>query len=216
MTDVPPADWPSVRLLTHPLIQDQLATLRDRDTPVAGFRRAMQALAALMVSDVTRDFETSDVQVTTPLAVAPASRPLRPIVLVPILRAGIGLLDGMLQMLPQAMVGHIGLYRDEDTVRPVTYYTKLPPEVTDGEVLLLDPMLATGHSAAAAAAQLKQSRASRVRLVCVLAAPEGLRQFTAAHPDVTVYCAAIDSHLNDHSYIVPGLGDAGDRYFGTV
>ncbi len=216
MTEDPPTDWPNVRLLAHPLIQDQLATLRDRDTPVAGFRRAMQALAALMVADVTRDFEIRDAQVTTPLAVAPASRPLRPIVLVPILRAGIGLLDGMLQMLPQAMVGHIGLYRDEDTVRPVPYYTKLPPEVTDGEVLLLDPMLATGHSAASAAAQLKESKARRIRLVCVLAAPEGLRQFTGAHPDISVYCAAIDSHLNDHSYIVPGLGDAGDRYFGTV
>lgn len=214
--EIIPNDWPNVRLLAHPLIQDQLATLRDRDTPVAGFRRAMQALAALMVPDVTRDLECRDVQITTPLAAAPGSRPLRPIVLVPILRAGIGLLDGMLQMLPQAMIGHIGLYRDEESIRPVSYYTKLPPEITEGEVLLLDPMLASGHSADAAVAQLKKTGARRVRLVCVLAAPEGLRHFTAAHPDVPVFCASIDSHLNDRSFIVPGLGDAGDRYFGTV
>ncbi len=211
-----PDEWPSLRLLAHPLIQEQLATLRNRETPVAGFRRAMQTLAALMVPEVTRGFETRSFEVVTPLATAPASRPLRPIVLVPILRAGIGLLDGMLEILPQAMVGHIGLYRDEDTVRPVSYYTKLPAEIADGDVLLLDPMLASGHSACAAVDQLKQSGATRIHFVCVLAAPEGLRQFNSTHPDVPVYCAAVDSHLNEASFIVPGLGDAGDRYYGTI
>jgi uracil phosphoribosyltransferase len=206
---------PNIFVVDHPLVQAKLSLLRAKDTSIADFRRLMRELAALLAYPVTADLEVASRAVETPLAPFAGTRMARQIILVPILRAGLGLLEGMLHLFPRAAVGHIGMYRDEETLLPQHYYAKTPAGLADGEVILLDPMLATGQSAAAAVTELKNRGATRIRLLCVVSAPQGLNVMQAAHPDVSIYTAAVDERLDERGFIVPGLGDAGDRYFGT-
>ena len=201
----------------HPLVQEKLRLLRDVSTSPKEFRALLAEVSVLLAYEALRDLPLETVSVETPVATASAVR-LRngQPVLVPILRAGLGMSDGILQVLPEAAVGHIGLYRDHDTHQPVEYYRKLPADIAGRDVLLLDPMLATGGSAVAALDLLKSVGVRSLRLICLVAAPEGVRAVAAAHPDVPMFGAALDSHLNQDAYIVPGLGDAGDRLFGTL
>ena len=203
-------------VLDHPLIQHKLSILRREETDTKTFRELITEIAMLMCFEATRDLETEDVEIETPVAkcVAKQLKGKQPAI-VPILRAGIGMVDGMLNLLPQARVGHIGLYRDPETCKPVEYYCKLPDDIAEREVFVVDPMLATGGSAIDAISQIKKRGVTRIRFMCTIAAPEGLAALQEAHPDVQIYCAACDSHLNEHNYIGPGLGDAGDRIFGT-
>jgi uracil phosphoribosyltransferase len=205
----------SVAVIDHPLVATGLSILRAKQTPSDVFRRNLQDISVLLYLEASRTWETHAIQVETPLAAGPGAVLTRPVVLVPILRAGLGMLDGILRIAPDASIGHIGLYRDAETLRPVSYYDRLPVNVAMAEVLLLDPMLATGNSACEAASILKAQGAERIQFLCIVACPPGLEQFQREHPDVPIVTAAIDSQLNDHGYIVPGLGDAGDRYFGT-
>jgi uracil phosphoribosyltransferase len=207
---------PGVSVADHPLIQHKLTLLRRRETSTAGFRRIAREIGLLLAYEVTRDLKLELVDIETPLE--PMQAPLlagKKLCLVPILRAGNGLLDGMLDAVPAARVGHIGLYRDPETLVPVEYYVKLPEDIADRLAIVVDPMLATGHSAVGAVHRLKEAGATQVRFVCLVAAPEGLRAFTAEHPDVPVVTAAVDRELDAHGYIRPGLGDAGDRLYGT-
>jgi len=200
----------------HPLIQHKLTIMRRKDTTTDNFRRLLREIAQLLAYEVTRDLPLELVPIETPLAAIAAPQISgKKLCLVSILRAGNGMLDGMLDILPAARVGHIGLYRDPATLAPVEYYFKVPDDIAERLVIVVDPMLATGHSAAAALGRLKAAGAATIKFVCVLAAPEGVAALRAAHPDVPVYTAAVDDHLNAHGYIVPGLGDAGDRLFGT-
>ena len=201
--------------LTHPLIQHELSQLRQKDCPPHVFRACVRRIAALMTPYHCADLATTAVDVTTPLETIEGQCLARPIVLVPILRAGLGFLDGFLDMIPQASVAHIGLKRDETTLLPKTYYSNLPPVIVDSDVILLDPMLATGGSAVEAVRQLRAAGVHSIRFACLVAAPEGVAVFSRACPDVPIYTAALDRCLNDHGYILPGLGDAGDRLFGT-
>ena len=202
--------------LDHPLIQHKLTLMRQKDRSTSSFRNLMNEISMLMAYEVTRNMPTQLIEIETPL-----ERTLAPVidgkktVFVSILRAGTGFLDGMLNVVPAARVGHIGLYRDPTTLQAVEYYFKVPQAMHERDAIVLDPMLATGNSAVAAVQRLKATEPKSIRFVCLLAAPEGLKHFHAAHPDVAVYTAAIDRALNDHGYIVPGLGDAGDRLFGT-
>lgn len=205
----------AVRILDHPLAAAQLSILRARTTLPEEFRRALHKLALLLLVEAARDWETETVALESPLASFVGSLLPRSIVLVPILRAGLGLQEGMLSLVPEAATGHIGLYRDPVTLRPVKYFSCLPANLADAQVLVLDPMLATGHSAAEAVSIVKVAGATRVQLVCVLACPPGVAEMQRAHPGVPIIVAAVDPILNDRGYIVPGLGDAGDRYFGT-
>jgi len=205
----------SVTVVSHPLIQHNLTHLRDQRTGHEAFRRLLSQTAGLMVYEVTRNFPLKRVKVTTPVAKTGGAVLTRPIVLVPVLRAGLGMLDGILHVLPHATVGHIGLFRRKKTFEAVKYYTKLPNHLDRSAVILIDPMLATGNSAAAAAEVLKAHGAKHVSLVCLVASPAGLTKLNRDHPDLTIYTAAVDERLNAHAYIVPGLGDAGDRLFGT-
>ena len=206
----------NVFVADHPLVQHKLAVLRDAATPSKEFRRLIQEITELMVYEATRDLPMKDVEVQTPVAVAKCKKLAgRKLAFVPILRAGLGMMDGALELVPSARVGHIGLYRDPETLKPVEYYCKLPGDIEERDVIVLDPMLATGGSAIDAITQIKTRHPRNVKFMCIIAAPEGLAALTEAHPDVAVYCAALDDHLNDHGYIVPGLGDAGDRIFGT-
>ncbi|RLE30442.1 uracil phosphoribosyltransferase [Candidatus Acetothermia bacterium] len=202
-------------IVDHPLIQAKLTRLRDKSTDRLQFRRILEELTALMVYEITRDFPTRPVQVETPLERTQGVELARPVVLVPILRAGIVMTDGVLNLIPTARVGHIGLYRDPNTLQPVQYYLKLPGNVKEALVIVVDPMLATGGSATEAVRLVKERGARDVRFLCLVAAPEGVRAFRATHPEVPVYAAALDRELNEHGYILPGLGDAGDRLFGT-
>jgi uracil phosphoribosyltransferase len=205
-----------IKVIDHPLIQHKLTFMRRKDTSSQDFRAALREISMLMAYEVMRDRPLELVEIETPVAQMKA--PViagRTICLVSILRAGNGLLDGMLEILPSARVGHIGLYRDPATLAAVEYYCKLPFDMSERDVIVLDPMLATGHSAVAAVDRIKEATPQSIKLVCLLAAPEGLTTFHDAHPDVNIFTAAVDSHLNDHGYIVPGLGDAGDRLFGT-
>jgi uracil phosphoribosyltransferase len=207
---------PSVTVLSHPLVQHKLTLLRRKDTPTADFRRITRELSLLLTYEVTRDLPLESVPIQTPLE--PMDAPYlsgKKLCFVPILRAGTGLLDGMLDLIPSARVGHIGLYRDPETLVPVEYYLKVPEDLRERLVVLVDPMLATGHSAAAALTRLRQAGAVQLRFVCLLAAPEGLAVLQAEHPHVPVFTAAIDRGLDEHGYIRPGLGDAGDRLYGT-
>jgi uracil phosphoribosyltransferase len=210
------AEHPNVTVVDHPLVQHKLTLLRDRRTPTAQFRQLAREISLLMAYEVTRVLPLEDVAIETPL-----ERMLAPhltgkkLCFVSILRAGNGILDGMLDLVPSARVGHIGLYRDPATLMPVEYYVKLPDDVHQRLALVVDPMLATGHSAAAAVARLKQAGAAQISFTCLIAAPEGLRVFAEAHPDVKLFTAAIDRCLDEHGYIRPGLGDAGDRLYGT-
>ena len=202
--------------IRHPLVQHKLGLMRKRETSTSVFRSLLAEISMLLAYEVTRDLPTHEVAAETP--VAPTTIRLldgKKIVLVSILRAGNGLLDGMLRILPSARVGHVGLYRDPTTLQAIEYYFKVPHEMAERDVVVLDPMLATGNSAVAAVRRLRGTHPRSIRFVCLLTCPEGLAAFHRAHPDVPVYTAAIDSHLNEHGYIVPGLGDAGDRLFGT-
>ncbi|MES2958854.1 MAG: uracil phosphoribosyltransferase [Pseudomonadota bacterium] len=205
-----------VHHLIHPLIQHKLTLMREKDRSTSGFRRLLHEIALLMAYELTRDMPTQSVEIETPLEKATGTLiDGRKTVFVAILRAGAGLLDGMLEVVPGARVGHIGLYRDPKTLAAVEYYFKLPEHMGERDVIVLDPMLATGHSAAAAVTRIKTLRPRSIRFACLLAAPEGLAHFHALHPDVPITTCAIDRELNDHGYILPGLGDAGDRIFGT-
>jgi uracil phosphoribosyltransferase len=206
----------SVHLLDHPLIQHKLTLLRRKETSTTSFRRLLKEIGALMAYEVTRDMPMLDVEIETPLETM-RSKLIdgKKLVFVPILRAGTGLLDGFLDVVPGARVGHIGLYRDPKTLVAIEYYLKLPGGMSERDAVVLDPMLATGHSAVAAVERLKETRPRSIRMVCLLAAPEGIATFRSAHPDVAIYTAAIVRQLDSHGYILPGLGDAGDRIFGT-
>lgn len=208
--------FPNVTVVDHPLVQHKLSLMRNKETSTANFRRLLREVALLIGYEITRELPLAKLAIETP--VGPTEAPFiegKKLVVVPILRAGLGLADGLLDLIPSARVGHIGLYRDPKTLQPVEYYCKLPEDVAERLVLLCDPMLATAHSASAAVTLLKQRGVKQIRLLCLLAAPEGLRTITREHPDLPIFTGAIDSHLNDHAYIVPGLGDAGDRLFGT-
>ena len=203
-------------IFDHPLIQHKISLLRNKNTGSKEFRELVGEVSMLMCYEATRDLPLKEVEIETPVALAKTKVIAgRQLAFVPILRAGIGMLDGVLSMVPAAKVGHIGLYRDPQTLQPVKYYCKLPSDINEREVIVLDPMLATGGSAVAAIQMLKESGAANIKFMCIIAAPEGLNALTEAHPDVQVYCAALDEKLNDDKYIVPGLGDCGDRIFGT-
>ena len=205
-----------VTVLDHPLVQHKLSLLRDKDTSTNSFRRLAQEISLLLAYEVTRDLKTELVEIETPLERMLAPRLAgKKLCFVSILRAGNGILDGMLDLVPAARVGHVGLYRDPHTLTPVEYYLKLPDDMAERVAVLVDPMLATGNSAAAAVERIKQSGATDIRFVCLLAAPEGLEAFHDEHPDVPVFTCAIDRGLDEHGYIRPGLGDAGDRLYGT-
>lgn len=206
----------NVHVLDHPLIQHKLSFIRDKNTGSKDFRDLVEEVAMLMAYEVTRDFPLQEVEIETPVAMATTKVIAgRKVGLVPILRAGLGMVDGMLRLIPAAKVGHVGLYRDPETLQPVEYYCKLPPDVEERDLIVIDPMLATGGSAAAAITFLKERGARNIKLMCLIAAPEGIKAVEEAHPDVDIFVAAVDKQLNDHGYIVPGLGDAGDRLFGT-
>jgi uracil phosphoribosyltransferase len=202
-------------VINHPLVKRDLTLLRDKNTPSQMFRAVLRRTASLMAYEVTGDLRLRKRQVQTPLETTAGFDVIDSVVLVPILRAGLGLVGGFVEILPNARVGHIGMYRDEKTLQPVDYYLKFPKKLKEGLVLVLDPMLATGGSGAAAVTVLKEKGAKRIRFVSLVAAPEGVRHLTKAHPDVVVYTCALDRGLNKKGYILPGLGDAGDRIFGT-
>ena len=203
-------------VVSHPLVQHKLTLMREHDTSTASFRQLLREISLLLAYEVTRDLPMTTKRIETPLTEMDA--PMiegKKLALISILRAGNGLLDGILELIPAARVGFVGLYRDPETLEPVQYYCKLPDRLDERISIVVDPMLATGNSSAAAVALLKQAGARNIRFLCLLAAPEGIARMKAAHPDVPIVTAAVDSHLNDHGYIVPGLGDAGDRMFGT-
>ncbi len=205
-----------VHVLDHPLLQHKVSILRRQDTGVKEFREIVSEIAALECYEATRDLPLEDVVIETPVATGTFKQLTgKKLAIVPILRAGLGMVDGILDLIPNAKVGHIGLYRDPDTLAPVEYYCKMPTDIAERDVLVLDPMLATGGSAAAAITFLKGYGCKNIKLMNVIAAPEGVKTVQEAHPDVEIYVAALDEGLNDHCYIVPGLGDAGDRIFGT-
>ena len=206
----------NVMVFTHPLIQHKLSILRDEETSVKEFRELISEIAQLMCYEATRDLPLEEVDVQTPVAMAKCHRIAgKKLAVVPILRAGLGMVDGMVAMMPNVKVGHIGLFRDPETLEPVKYYFKMPPDIAERDVIIVDPMLATGGSAAAAATFLKEVGVKNIKLMSIIGAPEGVEAMQHAHPDVDIYVAALDDHLNEHGYIVPGLGDAGDRIFGT-
>jgi uracil phosphoribosyltransferase len=206
----------NVTVVEHPLVRHKLALMRRKQTRTAEFRLLLREISLLLGYEVTRDLPLTTIEIETPLTKMTAPQiEGKKMVLVSILRAGNGLLEGMLDLIPSARVGHIGLYRDPETLVAVEYYFKVPRDLSDRLVIVVDPMLATGNSAVAAVDRLKEEGATNIKFVCLLAAPEGIRAFGEAHPDVHVYTAAIDDHLNEHGYIVPGLGDAGDRLYGT-
>jgi len=210
------AEFPTLTIIRHPLVQHKLTILRDRETPTKIFKELVDEIAMLMAYEATIDLTVEPLDVDTPLE-RTSGRHIsgKKLTLVPILRAGLGMVEGILRLVPSARVGHIGLYRDHDTLQPVDYYFKVPGDVAERDFFVLDPMLATGGSASAAVDSLKRAGATRIRFLCLVAAPEGVRRLADAHPDVQIYCAALDRELNTQGYILPGLGDAGDRLFGT-
>ncbi|CDF57315.1 uracil phosphoribosyltransferase [Thermobrachium celere] len=205
-----------VTVIDHPLIQHKLSIMRDVNTGSKDFRELLEEISMLMCYEVTRNFQLEEVEIETPICKTKAKMLTgKKVAIVPILRAGLGMVDGMLKLIPAAKVGHIGLYRDPNTLKPVEYYCKLPSDIEEREIIVTDPMLATGGSAADAIKLLKDKGAKNIKLMCLIAAPEGIKAVLEAHPDIEIYVANIDEYLNDHGYIVPGLGDAGDRIFGT-
>ena len=205
-----------VHVLDHPLLQHKLSILRDENTGVKDFREVVGEIATLMCYEATRDLPLQPVEVQTPVAKAVVKQIAgKKLAIVPVLRAGLGMVDGMLNLIPAAKVGHIGLFRDPETLDPVKYYCKMPTDIAERDVIILDPMLATGGSASAAITFLKEAGVKHIKLMSIIGAPEGVARMQADHPDVDIYVAALDDHLNEHGYIVPGLGDAGDRIFGT-
>jgi uracil phosphoribosyltransferase len=210
-----PAAHPNLRLFAHPLIEHKLAHIRDKSTGFRAFRALMQQVAGLMVYEVTRTFPTEAHAVDTPMERTECRSIRAQITVVPVLRAGLGMTEGILELMPEARVGHLGLFRDERTLLPVQYLSKLPANLADGPVILVDPMLATGGSAAAAAGMLRAAGARDIRMICLVASPEGVTHMREEHPDIVIYAAALDRCLDPKGYILPGLGDAGDRLFGT-
>ena len=205
-----------VNVIDHPLIQHKLTILRKKETGTKDFRHLLDEIGMLMTYEVTRNFPLKDVEIETPICKATVKELKgKKLAVVPILRAGLGMVEGMLELIPAAKVGHIGMYRDPETAEPIEYYCKLPADCANREVFVVDPMLATGGSAVAALDMLKKRGVKNIHFMCIIAAPEGVKRLTEAHPDVDVYIGALDDHLNEHKYIVPGLGDAGDRIFGT-
>jgi uracil phosphoribosyltransferase len=210
-------EHPNLWIFDHPLIQDKLTRIRNKNTKHAIFRRLLNEIAGLMFFQLSREFQTQPTKVETPLEEAKGLKLAHPITLVPILRAGTGMTDGILAMIPEARVGHIGIYRDEKTTRPVPYYCKLPSDIASGPVLLIDPMLATGGSAAYAATILRSEYGCKdLQMVCLVAAPEGVAKLREDHPEMSIFTASLDRRLNNDGYILPGIGDAGDRIFGTL
>ena len=205
-----------VCVFDHPLIQHKLSILRDERTSVKEFRELISEIAMLMCFEATRDLPLEEIDVKTPVAMAKCRRIAgKKLAVVPILRAGLGMVDGMVSMMPNVKVGHVGLFRDPETLEPVKYYFKMPPDIQERDAIVVDPMLATGGSASAAIRFLKETGIKHIKLMSIIGAPEGVARMQADHPDVDIYVAALDDHLNEHGYIVPGLGDAGDRIFGT-
>ena len=203
-------------IMNHPLILHKLSILRNKDTGVKEFREAVSEIAMLMCYEVTRDLPLEDIQIETPVATAKIKALSgKKLAVVPILRAGLGMVDGMLKLIPSAKVGHIGLYREPETLEPVEYFCKMPSDISERDVIIVDPMLATGGSASAAITLLKRRGVVNPKFMCIIAAPEGIERLRRDHPDVEIFCAACDEKLNEHGYIIPGLGDAGDRIFGT-
>ncbi|MGI9086167.1 MAG: uracil phosphoribosyltransferase [Chthoniobacterales bacterium] len=209
------ANSPNLHVVDHPLVATKLASLRAVNATTGEFRRALQEVSILLLAEASRTWLTREIEVTTPLKKCTGATLAQPVVLVPILRAGLGMIDGMLQLVPDAQVGHLGLYRDEVTLLPVTYYSRVPADLAEAQVVLADPMLATGQSASEAIAILKRAGARRIQFVCLVACPTGIAQVSSQHPEVPIVAGAVDPELNSVGYIVPGLGDAGDRYFGT-
>ena len=207
-----------VNVIDHPLIQHKLTMMRKKTTGTKDFRELLEEISMLMTYEITRDFPLKDVEIETPVSkcVGKELADTRKVCVVPILRAGLGLQSGVVNMIPAAKIGHIGLYRDPETLKPVEYYCKMPSDIAERTMLVVDPMLATGGSAAAAITMLKEKGAKKLILMCLVAAPEGVKVINDEHPDVPVYVAAVDEKLNEHGYIAPGLGDAGDRIFGTL
>ena len=206
----------NVTILDHPLIQHKVSMLRDKNTTTKDFRALVTEIAMLMGYEATRDLPVEQVEIETPITKAKVNMLAgKKVGIVPILRAGIGMVDGILSLMPFAKVGHIGLFRNEETLEPVEYYAKFPQDVEERDVIILDPMLATGGSASAAITMIKKRNVKSIKLMCIIAAPEGLERLSKEHPDVHIYCASLDEKLNENGYIVPGLGDAGDRIFGT-
>lgn len=204
-------------IMDHPMIQHKLSVLRDKSTKTQKFRDLVSEIATLMIYEATRDLPLEDIDVETPVATAHCKHISgKTLAFVPILRAGLGMVDGALALVPGAKVGHIGLYRDEKTLKPVEYFCKLPLDIDKRDVFVLDPMLATGGSSIDAIAQIKQRNPRSIKFLCIIAAPEGLKALREAHPDIDIICAGVDKYLNENGYIVPGLGDAGDRIFGTL
>lgn len=205
-----------INVIDHPLIQHKLSFIRDKNTGTKDFREMLEEISLLMAYEITRDLPLEEVDVETPVAVCKCKVISgKKIAVVPILRAGLGMVSGFVKLIPTAKVGHVGLYRDPETLKPVEYYCKLPSDVSSRDFIVVDPMLATGGSAEAAISLLKEKGAQSIKLVCLVAAPEGVKVVNDAHPEVEIYTAALDEKLNDHGYIIPGLGDAGDRIFGT-
>ena len=205
-----------VKILDHPLIQHKLTQIRQKTTPTTQFRQIINEIGGLMVYEITRDLAVEEIEIETPVTKAKANVIAgKKMVVVPILRAGLGMVDGILQMIPSARIGHIGIYRDEETLQPVEYFAKFPDKLNERDIFIVDPMLATGGSAIAAINSVKERGALNVKLICLVGAPEGVQAVNDAHPDVQIYLASLDECLNERGYIVPGLGDAGDRIFGT-
>ncbi len=205
-----------LHVMDHPLIRHKITILRDKNTDVQTFRNLVGEIALLIGYEATRDLNLTDVDVETPLTKTKGSVIEKQVTIVPILRAGLGMVDSLMSLIPASKIGHIGLYRDHDTLKPVEYYCKFPPDIAERQVIVTDPMLATGGSAIAAVDCLKRRGVKKIKLMCVLAAPEGVDAFSKEHPDVDIFCGVLDEKLNENGYIVPGLGDAGDRLFGTL
>ncbi len=211
------SNHPNLRVFEHPVIKDKLTRIRNAKTPPSAFRRLLNEIAGLMFFQMSRNFQTVEVPVETPIEKTTGFNLAHQLTLVPILRAGVGMTDGVMAMIPEARVGHIGLYRDEKTKQPVPYYCKLPKDIAKGPVLLIDPMLATGGSAAFAATVLTDEyKCKEIQMMCLVASPEGVEKMQAEHPNLLIYAASLDRCLNENGYILPGLGDAGDRIFGTI
>ena len=206
-----------INVISHPLIQHKLTLMRKKETGAKDFRQLLDEISMLMAYEITRDFPTKDIEIETPVAKCSAKTLSgKKVAIVPILRAGLGMVNGIINLIPAAKIGHIGLYRDEKTLEPVEYFCKMPKDIEERIMIVVDPMLATGGSAAEAITMLKKRGAKSIIFLCLLAAPEGVKLFNEKHPDVPIYTACVDDHLNEHGYIVPGIGDAGDRIFGTI
>lgn len=204
-----------LKIIDHPLIRHKLTIMRNKDTGTKDFRQNLDEIGGLMAYEVTRNLPVKEVEIETPITSCVGVELAKKIVVVPILRAGLGMVNGIMNLIPTVQVAHIGMYRDKETLQPVPYFEKYPPKFAEAEVIIVDPMLATGGSSIAAIDMAKKQGAKSIRLVCLVGAPEGVKAVEKAHPDVDIYLAALDDHLNEHGYIVPGLGDAGDRIFGT-